>query len=101
LFFTSFLILGHSSLDLSDEDIEELRRRNGENDESETARERDFSGGNRDDTWVCFGGAGVEGSGMLISVYSGFCPSSAMGVASGTTKGEGDGSGAASGVVTA
>jgi len=48
LFFTSFLILGQSSLGLPDDEIDELLRRNGESEESETARDRDFGGGDKD-----------------------------------------------------
>lgn len=48
LFFTSFLILGHSSLALSDDEIDELLRRNGDNDDSDTALERALTGKERD-----------------------------------------------------
>lgn len=48
MFFTSFLILGHSSLALPDDEIDEPLRRNGDNDDSDTALERDLAGGERD-----------------------------------------------------
>lgn len=97
LLLTSFLIRGHSSLGLPEDAIDELRRWKGESDESETARERDF-GGDRD-AGACFGGAGIAGRGMLISVYSGSSSFSVSGVAGGIMKD--GGSGAAFGVVTA
>lgn len=98
MFFTSFLILGQSSLALPDKETDELLRWNGESDDNETARDRDFDGGDRD-ACVCFDGAGMAGRGILISVYRGLSSSPVFGDASGATKDES--SGAAFGVVTA
>ena len=98
LFSTSFLILGQSSLTLPDEDTDELLRWNGESDDNEIARDRDFDGGDKD-ACACFVGTGTAGRGILISVYGGLSSSSTSGDASGTTRGES--SVAACGVVTA
>jgi hypothetical protein len=92
------LILGHSSLALPEDVEEELLRWNGEKDDSETARDRDFGGGDKD-CLLSFGGAGTAGSGIFISVYRGFSSSSKFGDARGVTK-DGD-SGTAFGVVMA
>lgn len=79
LFFTSFLILGQSSLALpEDDELGEPRRWNGDND-SETVRVRDFGGGDREAA-ASLSGAGIDGRGMLISVYSGLSSSSVFGV---------------------